>query len=64
MCLACLEYNKGNLTLDEFKKNIKEFANEKHDPKAMDDLPEEINSQELWPDYPSQLDFIEWPTND
>ena len=28
MCLACLEYIKGNLRLNEFKSALREFAQE------------------------------------
>ena len=36
MCLACMEYIKGNLTDSEFKKNIREYRTEEHDPKALE----------------------------
>ena len=48
MCLCCIEYNKGNLTLNEFKNGIKEYVGVEHDPKAIEDLPEEVDSEDLW----------------
>lgn len=33
MCIACVEYNKGNLTLEEYFRNRSEFQ-EEHDPVA------------------------------
>ena len=50
MCLACIEYLKGNLADSEFKRNLREFKMEEHDLKALEmaeipkDFFEEINS--------------------
>ena len=35
MCLACMEYLKGNLNNDEFKRNRSEFVGEDHDAQAL-----------------------------
>ena len=36
MCLACMEYMKGKLTDSEFKRNLREYTTEEHDPKALE----------------------------
>jgi len=36
MCLACMEYLKGNLRDSEFRRNLQEFVDEDHDPKALE----------------------------
>jgi hypothetical protein len=45
MCIACMEYLKGNLRDSEFKKNLREYADEEHDPKALAQV--EITEEEI-----------------
>ena len=36
MCLACAEYLKGKLRDSEFKKNLREYVDEEHEQKALE----------------------------
>lgn len=52
MCLACIEFLKGNITKAEARKGMREFGGAHDDDvlAVMED--EEIDSSEYWPDYP------------
>lgn len=42
MCIACLKYKQGQLTLPEYLNNVKEFSEFEHDAEAEDKARDEF----------------------